>query len=100
MIFFSCSYGPVVWVFISEIFPLEIKAAATGSCAAIHWISALLVVGITQLISHRAAFSLFAVMGAIAYVIIHLLVEETKGRHVDNSPYLRKEHPAEASNIA
>lgn len=88
IVFFSCTYGPIVWVYVAEIFPLEIKGVASGLAASVHWLSAILTVFVIHLISDRTAYTIFTCMGGIAFVVLYSTVRETKGRHVDESPFI------------
>ena len=39
MLFFALSWGVVVWVFLGEMFPNRIRAAALGVAASAQWIA-------------------------------------------------------------
>ncbi|NUK82691.1 MFS transporter, partial [Streptomyces lunaelactis] len=41
--FFAFSWGPVVWVLISELFPNRVRAAAVGVATAANWVANFLV---------------------------------------------------------
>lgn len=92
IIFFSVSYGPVLWVYLFEIYPLEIKGAATGVAAAVNWLAGIVMVFITGLVSIRLNYSIFSGMGIIAGIIVFTMMRETKGRKLEESPFMYDKH--------
>ncbi|EPZ49167.1 sugar porter family MFS transporter [Alicyclobacillus acidoterrestris] len=85
--FFSISWGPVMWVMLSEIFPLSIRGLGVGVGAVVNWF-ANLVVSLTfpSLLSAfgiSTLFIAFGVMGVLALIFVALKVNETKGRSLE-----------------
>jgi MFS family permease len=81
--------GAVIWVFISEIFPTQIRAKGQSFGASIHWIFAALITLITPVFLDSnngifkenpwPIFAFFSVMMALQLVWIVAKVPETKG---------------------
>jgi len=81
--------GAVIWVFISEIFPTQVRAAGQAFGASIHWIFAALITLVTPVFLDSEygifkenpwpIFAFFAGMMAIQLVWILVKVPETKG---------------------
>jgi sugar porter (SP) family MFS transporter len=81
--------GAVIWVFISEIFPTQIRSKGQSFGASIHWIFAALITLITPVFLDSnngifkenpwPIFAFFSVMMALQLVWIVAKVPETKG---------------------
>jgi len=81
--------GAVIWVFISEIFPTQVRAAGQAFGASIHWVFAALITLVTPVFLDSEygifkdnpwpIFAFFAVMMALQLVWILVKVPETKG---------------------
>ena len=81
--------GAVIWVFISEIFPTQVRAAGQAFGASIHWVFAALITLVTPVFLDSEygifkenpwpIFAFFAGMMALQLVWILVKVPETKG---------------------
>ena len=88
---FSFSSGAVTWVYMSELFPLDVreKGQALGSNA--HWIAnAVISASFTVVlhISRSLPFYFFAVMMALQFFLVLLVFPETKGRSLESDAML------------
>ncbi len=89
---FAMSWGPVVWVLLSEIFPNSIRGAMSIAVAA-QWIANLIIswtfpimndnVWLTGLFNHGFAYWIYGVMGIIAAWFMWRFVPETKGKTLE-----------------
>ncbi|MGA2811979.1 MAG: sugar porter family MFS transporter [Candidatus Acidiferrum sp.] len=84
---FAISLGPIFWLLISEIYPLNIRGLAEGTAAAANW-SANLLVSLTFLTLVKAlgparTFWLYACFAVAAWLFAYYLVPETKGRTLE-----------------
>ncbi|MEM0996693.1 MAG: sugar porter family MFS transporter [Bacteroidota bacterium] len=79
--------GTVIWVFISEIFPTQLRASGQAFGSSVHWVLAAIIPALTpQLFSSvgpAAVFVLFALMmvGQLAWVFLKM--PETKGQTLE-----------------
>jgi sugar porter (SP) family MFS transporter len=84
---FAMGLGPVFWLMISEIFPLEIRGPAMALCTIANWLFNFLVsftfLTLAADIGKAATFWLYAVIGAIAIAFFFLRVPETSGRSLE-----------------
>ena len=90
---FSLSWGPVVWVMLSELFPNSIKGPAMGIAVAAQWIanfivtwSFLIIDGDTKLnaiFNHGAAYYFYGICSVLAALFVWKFVPETKGRTLE-----------------
>ena len=90
---FAFSWGPVVWVLLSELFPNKVRGRAMAFAVGAMWISNLIVSwtfpimnnssALTKLFHHGFAYWIYAVMGLVAAFIMWKLVPETKGKTLE-----------------
>jgi MFS transporter, SP family, xylose:H+ symportor len=89
---FAMSWGPVVWVLLSEIFPNSIRGAMSIAVAA-QWIANLIIswtfpimndnTWLTGLFNHGFAYWIYGLMGLLAAWFMWRFVPETKGRTLE-----------------
>jgi SP family xylose:H+ symportor-like MFS transporter len=101
---FSLSWGPVVWVLLSEIFPNSIKSTAMAIAVAAQWIANLFVSwsfkvldGSTMLnatFNHAFAYWVYGVMSVLAALFVLRFVPETKQRNLESIQNIWAKSPA------
>lgn len=82
MAFFGLSQGTVIWVFIAEIFPNEVRAYGQALGSFTHWLMAALVtfaVPTAEKIGFGPTFLFFSVMMILQLVFVLKMMPETKG---------------------
>lgn len=81
--FFAFSQGAVIWVFISEIFPNEVRGAGQSWGASTHWVFAALIANIFPWFSTHVGggyiFLFFTLMMVLQLLYALLMMPETKG---------------------
>jgi sugar porter (SP) family MFS transporter len=84
---FAVSFGPVLWVMLPEIFPLNARGTGTGVSALSNWganfIDAQSFLPLVALIGRPAVFWILAGMCILAALFIYFLVPETRGRSLE-----------------
>lgn len=79
--------GSVIWVFISEIFPNELRAYGQSMGSFTHWILAAVIANVFPLIANRYGagniFAFFAVMMVLQLLWVAIKMPETKGRSLE-----------------
>jgi SP family galactose:H+ symporter-like MFS transporter len=98
---FAVGLGPVFWLVLSEIYPLQIRGRAMSLGTVANW-SANLVVALsfltlTQVLGKAATFWLYGVVSIGALIFAFLLVPETKGRTLEEieAHWRAGKHPRE-----
>ncbi|CAD6220166.1 unnamed protein product [Miscanthus lutarioriparius] len=80
---YSPGMGSVPWLINSEVYPLRFRGVCGGIAAVANWTSNLLVtqtfLSLTQALGTAGTFLLFGGVSAMAFLLIFLLVPETKG---------------------
>eukprot|EP00914_Ancora_sagittata_P020871 GHVO01041082.1.p1 GENE.GHVO01041082.1~~GHVO01041082.1.p1 ORF type:complete len:482 (-),score=62.49 GHVO01041082.1:2-1447(-) len=90
LMFFSGLFGPVVYVFLFEIYPADIKGKATSFAIGAHWACAVATIYVNQYVSVGMAYAIFTVTNFAAFLVAVFLMRETKGRSIQDSPYFPK----------
>lgn len=85
--FFAATWGPVVWVLISEIFPNRIRAAALALATAAQWVANFIVSttfpGLAG-ISLGLAYGIFTAFAVLSLLFVIAKVKETKGVQLED----------------
>lgn len=86
--FFGCSWGPVVWVLLGEMFNNRIRAAALAVAASAQWVANFAVSTTFPPMSRGlglgASYGIYAAFAAISYFFVRIWVKETKGRELES----------------
>ena len=80
--FFAFSQGAVIWVYIGEIFPNQVRAKGQSLGSFSHWFMNAIISGIFPLIAASSGgypFVFFAAMMVVQFFIVLLVYPETKG---------------------
>jgi len=84
---FAIGLGPVFWLMISEIFPLQMRGPAMAVCTMFNWGFNFLIsytfLTLTSALTKQGAFWLYAFFGACAVIFFATLVPETKDRSLE-----------------
>ena len=84
---FAVSLGPVAWLLISEIYPLEVRGLAMSLATLSNWvfnfIIALTFLSIINVLGESGAFWLYAAVGVGGWFFCRYWVPETKGRSLE-----------------
>ena len=79
--------GPLVWLMLAEIFPLEMRGFAIGISVLILWITnffvGLFFPSVVAALGISSTFFIFAVIGALSFVFILTMVPETRGKTLE-----------------
>lgn len=81
------SASAVIWVFISEIFPPDVRAKGQSFGGAVHWVMCMLVSWLFPVaVAHTGtyAFAFFAAMMLLEMVWAIVFMPETKGTAIEN----------------
>jgi SP family galactose:H+ symporter-like MFS transporter len=84
---YSLGLGPIVWVLISEIYPLAIRAKALAFCTFVSWVSNYLVVlTFPNFVSFLGSAGTFAIYGGLSFLALLFYlryIPETKGKSLE-----------------
>ncbi|MBE8712477.1 sugar porter family MFS transporter [Sphingobacterium hungaricum] len=85
---FALSQGAVIWVFISEIFPNEVRAQGSSLGSTTHWLMAAIVSWVFPIVVETVVggsfyiFLFYAIMVVLSFIFI-LGLPETKGKSLE-----------------
>jgi sugar porter (SP) family MFS transporter len=88
---YSASWGPIPWVYLSEIFPTRLRAYGVGMGAATQWLFNFCITEITpNAVSNIGwrTFIMFGVFCCAMGVWVFFFVKETKGRSLEEMDIL------------
>jgi len=105
MVYSACfmfSWGPICWVYISELFPNTIRGAATAIAVAFQWIFNFIVSSTFGPLfnmhltpgddfGHWFTYGLYGIICVIAALFVWKLVPETKGKSLEDMSKLWRE---------
>lgn len=85
--FFAFSQGAVIWVFISEIFPNQVRAKGQTLGSSTHWVMAALIAFsfpyLAENLGGATVFFFFAAMMVLQLIFVWKWMPETKGRSLE-----------------
>ncbi len=84
---FAFSQGAVIWVYIAEIFPTEVRARGQSLGASTHWLMDAIVAGVFPAMAARSnglPFVLFALAMLVQLVVVARWFVETKGTRLED----------------
>lgn len=83
---FTAGLGAITWLYLSEIYPMEIRGPALSACGVINWLSCFVVVFGARFLSLHSSCCLFGIVSGVGWLGVWLWVIETKGCSMDDSP--------------
>lgn len=85
--FFAFSQGAVIWVFISEIFPNQVRAKGQTLGSSTHWIMASVIAFyfpyLTETLGGAVTFFFFGTMMVLQLIFVWKVMPETKGTSLE-----------------
>ncbi|GJN34984.1 hypothetical protein PR202_gb23704 [Eleusine coracana subsp. coracana] len=85
---FSVGFGPLAWVYSSEILPLRLRGQGAGLGTAMNRIMSGVVtmtfISLYQRITMAGAFYLYAAVAVAAFVFVYACLPETRGRSLED----------------
>ena len=85
--FFAFSQGAVIWVFISEIFPNQVRAKGQTIGSSTHWIMAAIIAFsfpfFAEKLGGAITFSFFGTMMVLQLIFVWRWMPETKGKSLE-----------------
>lgn len=93
---FAASFGPALWVVISEIYPTQLRGTAVGIAMFFLWIGALLVsysfpVLLKQLPAHFI-FLIYACINLFSFFYVHFNIPETRSKSLEELDVMLASH--------
>jgi MFS transporter, sugar porter (SP) family len=86
--FFAFSQGAVIWVFISEIFPNDVRAKGQTFGSLTHWVMAAIITfcfpALTEMLGGGGTFLIFALFMVLQLIYVLKFMPETKGKSLED----------------
>ncbi|MEV6421512.1 sugar porter family MFS transporter [Streptomyces sp. NPDC051662] len=86
VLFFALSWGVVVWVFLGEMFPNRIRAAALGVAASAQWIANWVITASFPSLAEwnlSGTYIIYTCFAVLSIPFVLLFVKETKGKSLE-----------------
>ena len=84
--FFAASQGAVIWVYIAEVFPNQVRAKGQSLGSGSHWVMNAVIAFAFPVVAQRssgAPFLFFAIMMVVQLVVVWKVYPETKGQSLE-----------------
>lgn len=86
--FYAFSMGPIAWILVSEVFPLQVRgrgvAAATLGFGASNSLVLFTFMRLIQIAGNSATFAIYAASCIAVLLFVRFVVPETKGRDLES----------------
>lgn len=82
IIFFAISQGSVIWVYLSEVFPTNVRAKGQSLGSSSHWVMNAIIAQTFPILARSTKaipFAAFAVLTAVQFFVVMFVYPETKG---------------------
>jgi sugar porter (SP) family MFS transporter len=80
---FAISLGPIMWLMISEVFPLKVRGLGSSIATCVNWASNWLVtitfLTLVQFVGPSGTFLIYFIIGIITILFVYNWIPETKG---------------------
>jgi MFS family permease len=94
--FFAFSQGAVIWVFISEIFPNQVRAKGQTLGSLTHWTMAAIIAFVFPMLTEKLGggntFLFFSVMMVLQLLFVWKIMPETKGKSLEQLEHVLVMH--------
>ncbi|KAH8886219.1 permease of the major facilitator superfamily [Thozetella sp. PMI_491] len=90
-IFFNMTWSPGSWLYVSEIFPISLRAKGNALCTASLWLSNFIVAQLTPPIVDAIGWGLYVGLAfwcIVAFVFVRYALVETRGRSLEEMAQL------------
>jgi sugar porter (SP) family MFS transporter len=85
---FAFSMGPIAWILVSEVFPLQIRArgvaAATIGSGASNFLVSLTFLSLIKAAGNALTFAIYGIFCIVTLLFVRFIVPETKGRELES----------------
>ncbi|MDO6656952.1 D-xylose transporter XylE [Anaerobacillus sp. 1_MG-2023] len=100
---FMMSWGPIVWVLISEIFPNKIRGQAVAIAVAAQWAANYLISSTYPMmmeVSGGLTYSFYGIMSILSAIFVWKFVPETKGKSLEELEMLLRKKGIKEKKLA
>src|SRR5262249_44212991 len=84
---FALSMGPIAWILVAEVFPLQIRArgvaAATLGSGASNFLVSITFLSLIKVAGNAVTFTIYGVFCILTLIFVRFIVPETKGRSLE-----------------
>lgn len=96
--FYAISYGPISWLYMSEVFPQNLRASGMSVATMVNWATQALVsftfLPMLKSWGPTAVFWVYGGVGVLAFIFIFYRVPETRGKSLEELAALFSHTPS------
>lgn len=84
---YSASWGPVPWVYASEVFPTRLRSYGVAMAAATQWLFNFCITYMTPTAVHNIGWRIFLMFGIFCLanlIFVYFFIKETKGKTLED----------------
>ena len=85
--FFNCSWGPVMWVMLGEMFPNQLRGSGLAIAGLFQWLANFAITMsfpvLLGSIGLAGAYGLYAISALLSVIFVLKMVHETKGLELE-----------------
>jgi MFS family permease len=88
---YSASWGPIPWVYLSEIFPTRLRSYGVGMGAATQWLFNFCITELTPSAINHIGWRVFIMFGCFCFgmgLFVFFFIKETKGKTLEEMDIL------------
>lgn len=86
--FFAFSMGPIAWILVAEVFPLQVRArgvaAATLGSGASNFLVSITFLSLIKSAGNAATFAIYGGFCILTLLFVRFIIPETKGRELES----------------
>ena len=93
IISFACTWGPIAWIYQSEVFPQKIRAKGAGIATLSNWTTNALIAYITPKFEEVMGSSMYLIFGVSGFIMagfVFVAIPETMGISLEEMESLFK----------
>jgi len=93
IISYASGFGGVSWIYISEIYPAQIRSSCSSLANVFAWVAGAVICFAVGMIADHLdlVYIIFAVVNGLSFLFVWFFVVETKGTSIEDSPLYRRE---------
>lgn len=100
--FYACTWAPVTWVYIGEVFPLNIRGLGTSLCSATNWLADMIVSltfpSMLAAFDIANTFIIYGVICVICIIVTNKCFLETRGKSLEEIEASMRQAAAKKDN--
>ncbi|KAK9670938.1 hypothetical protein K7432_017224, partial [Basidiobolus ranarum] len=89
--FFACTWGPIGWIYPSEIYSTRVRAKCMSITTASNWAFNFIIALVVPPLINSISWGLYIIFGAcgvLMFIFVYFFVPETKGKSLEQIDHM------------